>query len=281
MLNTALSSAVNFSISVAIAYLAHGLILSILTCALSSVLARAQITKRISTTSWLRHGIIISCHLRFGKFLSGTEAFCIYLRLFGAKIGQHCSIRVINPISSPELISIGDGAHLVGIQGVVLPGSVIQKDVILGALSVAPINSLLQRGSIFVVSETPVMVKNTIHSLDDRIEEMDLKYKKVLGNLAANLATTTLKVRSRYFHRTGDAGKGFLKIYDDIVGMPKHKIFSPRKNFPIIIRHNNCLSSDDDARLDLRGAAIRTFSDKNNQDASILDRQGISCLNHW
>ncbi|KAL6966383.1 hypothetical protein U1Q18_032164 [Sarracenia purpurea var. burkii] len=299
MLNTAPSSAVNFAISVAVAYLAHGLILSILTCALNSILAKAQITKRTSTTTWLRHRIIISCHLRFGKFLSGTEAFCIYLRLLGAKIGQHCSIRAINPISSPELISIGDGVHLgdfsriipgfyssngfvsgnievqdnsvVGIQGVVLPGSVIQKDVILGALSVAPINSLLQRGGIFVGSKTPVMVKNTIHSLDDRIEEMDLKYKKVLGNLAANLAATTLKVRSRYFHRIGAAGKGFLRIYDDIAGMPKHKIFSPGKNFPVIIRHSNCLSSDDDARLDPRGAAIRIFSDKNSQDTPILD----------
>ncbi|GMP88259.1 hypothetical protein CsSME_00040310 [Camellia sinensis var. sinensis] len=230
MFNTAPSSAINFALSVAIAYLAHGLILSFLTCTLNSVLAKPQITRKIDVRTWLRHRIIISCHLRFGKFLSGTEAFCIYLRLLGAKIGQHCSIRAINPISNPALISIGNGVHLgdfsriitgfyssdglfisgkievddnsvVGSQGVILPGSVIQKDVILGALSVAPINSFLQRGGVFVGSQTPVMVKNNMHSLDDRIEEMDMKYKKVLGNLAANLAATTLKVKSRYFHR--------------------------------------------------------------------------------
>ncbi|CAL5423922.1 unnamed protein product [Camellia sinensis] len=300
MFNTAPSSAINFALSVAIAYLAHGLILSFLTCTLNSVLAKPQITRKIDVRTWLRHRIIISCHLRFGKFLSGTEAFCIYLRLLGAKIGQHCSIRAINPISNPALISIGNGVHLgdfsriitgfyssdglfisgkievddnsvVGSQGVILPGSVIQKDVILGALSVAPINSFLQRGGVFVGSQTPVMVKNNMHSLDDRIEEMDMKYKKVLGNLAANLAATTLKVKSRYFHRIGAAGKGFLRIYEDIEGLPEHKIFSRGKNYSVIIRHSNCLSSDDDARKDPRGAALRIFSDENGDDTPLLD----------
>ncbi|KAL0418547.1 UNVERIFIED_CONTAM: hypothetical protein Sradi_1268200 [Sesamum radiatum] len=61
----------------------------------------------------------------------------------------------------------------------------------------------------FVGSPNPVMVKNTVQSFDDRIEEMDMKYRKVLGNLAANFAGSTLKVKSRYFHRlvllTGNA----------------------------------------------------------------------------
>lgn len=115
------------------------------------------------------------------------------------------------------------------------------------------------------------MVKNIMHSLDERIEEMDLKYKKVLGNLAANLAATTLKVRSRYFHRIGASGKGFLKLYENIGGLPEHKIFSPGKEYPKMIRHSNCLSSDDDARLDPSGAAIRIFSDENGCDSPLLD----------
>ncbi|GFZ20652.1 hypothetical protein Acr_28g0013570 [Actinidia rufa] len=299
MLNTTPSSPFNFAISVAIAYLAHGLILSFLTCTMNSVLAKTYTTTKTNIRSWLRHRIIISCHLKFGKLLSGTEAFCIYLRLLGARIGKHCSIRAINPISNPELISIGNGVHLgdfsrivpgfyssngfisgrievhensiVGSQGVILPGSVIQRDVILGALSVAPMNSFLQRGGVFVGSRTPIMVKNCMHLLDDRIEEMDTKYKKVLGNLAANLASTTLKVKSRYFHRIGAAGRGFLRIYEDIAGLPEHKIFSCGKTYPIVVRHSNCLSSDDDARLDPRGAAIRIISDENDPNTPLLD----------
>ncbi|KAJ0481123.1 hypothetical protein HanIR_Chr13g0639151 [Helianthus annuus] len=49
---------------------------------------------------------------RFAKLLSGTEAFCVYLRPLGAKIGNHCSIRAINPVSDSRLISLGAGVHL-------------------------------------------------------------------------------------------------------------------------------------------------------------------------
>ncbi|XP_068311030.1 uncharacterized protein [Pyrus communis] len=114
------------------------------------------------------------------------------------------------------------------------------------------------------------MIKNTMHSLDDRIEEMDMKYKKIVGNLAANLAATTLKVKSRYFHRIGVSGKGTLKIYDNIKGLPDHKIFCPGKSYPVIVRHSNSLSADDDARIDARGAAIRILSDETS-DSSLFD----------
>ncbi|KAK3015481.1 hypothetical protein RJ639_005786 [Escallonia herrerae] len=386
MFGSVTSSPIKFAISVSMAYLAHGLILSFLTCTLTPLLSRILEAR--------------------------TEAFYMYLRLLGAKIGQHCSIRAINPVSDPELIAIGDGVHLgdfsrivpgfyksggfvrgkigvqhnsvigsqslilpgsviendvilgalsvaptnsvlrsggvfvgcqtpvmvknimhilddrieemdtkykkvlgnlaanlaattlkvrsryfhrigaagkgllklyanipglfvhnsvIGSQSLILPGSVIENDVILGALSVAPTNSVLRSGGVFVGCQTPVMVKNIMHILDDRIEEMDTKYKKVLGNLAANLAATTLKVRSRYFHRIGAAGKGLLKLYANIPGFPDHKIFYPGKNYPVVIRHSNCLSSDDDARLDPRGAALRILSDEGESGTPLLD----------
>ncbi|CAN0891896.1 Long-chain-fatty-acid--AMP ligase FadD28 [Linum grandiflorum] len=218
-----LSSAVSFAVSLAVAYLVHGLILSILTGIVTHVLAGRESNH---LNSWLRHRLIVSCHLKFAKLLSGTEAFCVYLRILGAKIGRHCSIRAINAVSDPKLIRIGNGVHLgdfsriipgyysssgyisktvevqdnsvVGSQSIILPGAVIQNNVILGALSVAPTNSTLQRGGIYIGSQAPIMIKNTMHSLDDRIEEMDTKYKKIIGNLAASLAATTLKVKSRY-----------------------------------------------------------------------------------
>ena len=87
------SNSINFASSIAIAYLAHGMILSFLTCALTRLLDSKQETKQSHLKTWLRHRITIACHLRFAKFLSGTEAFCMYLRLLGAKVGKHCSIR--------------------------------------------------------------------------------------------------------------------------------------------------------------------------------------------
>ncbi|KAF5726792.1 hypothetical protein HS088_TW22G00474 [Tripterygium wilfordii] len=299
MFSSVLPYSANFAILLAISYLAHGLILSFFTCGLTHFLAGKQQTKQFQFKTWLCHRINIACHIRFTKLLSGTEAFCMYLRLLGAKVGKHCSIRAINPVSDPELITIGAGVHLgdfsriisgfytsrgfirgkievqdnsiVGSQSLVLPGSVIQKDVILGALSVAPVNSVLRNGGVYIGSQTPVMIKSTTHALDDRIEEMDTKYKKIVGNLAANLAATTLKVRSRYFHRIGVSGKGQLRIYDNIEGLPDHKIFHPGKSYPVIIRHSNSLSADDDARIDARGAAVRILSDENDNGSSLMD----------
>ncbi|KAJ4724177.1 AMP-dependent synthetase/ligase [Melia azedarach] len=249
-----------FAISAAIFYLFHGLILSFLTCISTQYLAGKKEEKQSHFKAWLSHRITIACHLRFAKLLSGTEAFCIYLRLLGAKVGKHCSIRAINPVSCPEKITLGDGVHLgdfsriisgyysalgfisgkvevqdnsvIGSQSLILPNSSVQKDVVLGALSVAPMHSVLQRGGIYIGSQNPIMIKNTMHALDDRIEEMDMKYKKIVGNLAANLAATTLKVQSRYFHRIGISGKGKLKIYDNIERLPDHKFFRPGKILP-------------------------------------------------
>ncbi|CAN4114036.1 unnamed protein product [Withania somnifera] len=300
IISTTSSSPIIFSISVATVYLAHGLILSFLTIFVNSFLSKNQENTHDSLRMWLKHRINIACHLRFAKLLSGTEAFCMYLRLLGAKVGKHCSIRAINAVSDPKLMSLGDGVHLgdfsriitgfysssgytsgvvevqdnsvVGSQSIVLPRSLIQKDVILGALSVAPMNSVLHSGGIYVGSQAPVMIKNTHHAMDERIEEMDMKYKKIVGNLAANLAATTLKVKTRYFHRIGVSGKGMLKIYDSIKGFPDHKIFGSGKQYPVIVRHSNSLSADDDARLDARGAALRILSDTNSDDEKpILD----------
>lgn len=287
----------SFSISVAAAYSAHGIVLTLLTCMLHHYLSGNEEESHLKM--WLRQRMIVACHLRFAKLLSGTEAFCIYLRLLGAKVGEFCSIRAINPILEPKLLSIGAGVHLgdfsriitgfyssngftrgrvdvhedcvVGSQSIVLPGAAIQKGVILGALSAAPINSVLQKGGVYIGSQSPIMIKNTMHELDERIEEMDAKYKKIVGNLAASLAVTTLKVRTRYFHRIGVSGKGVLKIYDKIEGLPSHKIFQCGKTYPIIVRHSNSLSADDDARLDARGAAVRILSDESDRPTTVLD----------
>ncbi|KAL0419628.1 UNVERIFIED_CONTAM: Long-chain-fatty-acid--AMP ligase FadD26 [Sesamum radiatum] len=174
-----------FAVSVAAAYSAHGLILILLTCLINYSLSRHEETPQAHLKTWLRHRIIVACHLRFAKLLSGTEAFCIYLRLLGAKVGKYCSIRAINPVLEPTLVSIGAGVHLgdfsriitgfyssrgftsgkievqensvVGSQSLVLPGATIQNQVILGALSSAPINSVLQKGGVYIGSQTPIM----------------------------------------------------------------------------------------------------------------------------
>ncbi|KAL1325323.1 hypothetical protein HN51_035400 [Arachis hypogaea] len=296
MLSEFPSSAIVFTISLACAYLLHGLILSILTCFFIRLL-HGQKQNHFKT--WLRNQLSLSCHLRFAKLLTGTEAFCVYLRLLGAKIGKHCSIRAINPVSNPELMAIGNGVHLgdfsriitgfhysngytcgkievqdnsvVGSQSIILPGSHVEKNVILGALSIAPMNSILHEGSMYIGSQTRVITKKPTSGLDERIEEMDMAYKKVVSNLSANLATTTMNAKARYFHRIGVSGKGYLKMYDKIDGIPMHKIFHPGKSYPILIRHSNSLSADDDARIDARGASLKILSDEPASNNALFD----------
>jgi acetyltransferase-like isoleucine patch superfamily enzyme len=279
---------VEFALFIAFAYLSYGIIVSLLTSVTNKALATRSGTKKKDMASLIQQRITIAAHLRFAKMISGTEAFCMYLRLLGAKIGRHCSIRAINPVANPQLISIGDGVHLgdfcnivpgfyskgftsaeikvqdntvVGSGSLLLPGSVLQENVILGALSVAPQGSVLLQGGVYVGAQSLTLVKNTLLTEDERIAEMDPMYKKIVGNLAANLAITTMNVKSRYFHRIGVSGRGVLRMYQDIPSLPKHKIFGAGKSFPVIVRHSNSLSADDDARLDARGAAVRILSD--------------------
>ncbi|XP_057748625.1 uncharacterized protein LOC130967675 [Arachis stenosperma] len=208
------SNPITFAISFAGAYLLHGLVLIALSSAFSHLLIMSGI-KQNQYRTWLKQQVTMSCHLRFAKLLSGTGAFCIYLRLLGAKIGKHCSIRAINPISKPELMTIGDGVHLgdfskiitgfyssngytsgkvevqhnsvVGSQSLILPGSIVQKNVILGALSVAPMNSILQEGGVYIGSQSQPVIRNTMNNSDKNIEEMDTECKENANNLATTL----------------------------------------------------------------------------------------------
>ncbi|XP_057452599.1 uncharacterized protein LOC130744429 [Lotus japonicus] len=84
MFSNITSNPIAFTILFTCAYLLHGLILISLTCALTRLLKLGQ--KQTHFKTWLRNQLTLSCHLRFAKLLSGTEAFCIYLRLLGAKI---------------------------------------------------------------------------------------------------------------------------------------------------------------------------------------------------
>ncbi|RDX99010.1 fadD28, partial [Mucuna pruriens] len=211
------SNPITFAISFTSAYLLHGFILIILTTAFTRLLKTSQNQTQFKT--WLQCQMTTSCHLRCAKLLSGTEAFCIYLRLLGAKIGKHCSIRAINPVSYPELMSIGAGVHLgdfsriitgfhsssgyvrgkievqdnsvIGSQSLILPGSLVQKNVILGALSVAPMNSTLQEGGVYIGSQSQVVLRNSLkNAYDEGTEEMDMVRKKIVAN---NLATALQK----------------------------------------------------------------------------------------
>ncbi|GJT14810.1 AMP-dependent synthetase/ligase [Tanacetum coccineum] len=147
---------------------------------------------------------------RFPRDMISSE-ICVHLGDFSRIIVGFYSI---NGLKSGK-VEVHDNA-VVGSQSILLPGSVVNNDVILGVLLVAPIHSVIKRGGVYMV-------------------------------------------KSRYSHRIGVNGKGVLNIYDDIKGLPNHKIFHLGTRYSVIVRHSNGLRSYDDARLNARGA-VRMLS---------------------
>ena len=75
-----------------------------------------------------------------------------------------------------------------GSQSLILPGSLVQKNVILGALSVAPMNSTFREGGVYIGSQSQVVIRNSVkNSYDEGKEETDMVSKIRVGNLAAAL----------------------------------------------------------------------------------------------
>ncbi|GKB84524.1 AMP-dependent synthetase/ligase [Tanacetum coccineum] len=163
--------------------------------------------------------VIMKCTCAIGQLAYGVtpDSLDEYLQM-GVHLGDFSRIIVgfysINGLKSGK-VEVHDNA-VVGSQSILLPGSVVNNDVILGVLLVAPIHSVIKRGGVYMV-------------------------------------------KSRYSHRIGVNGKGVLNIYDDIKGLPNHKIFHLGTRYSVIVRHSNGLRSYDDARLNARGA-VRMLS---------------------
>ncbi|CAM6101924.1 unnamed protein product [Calypogeia fissa] len=182
---------------------------------------------------------------------------------------------------SSTALRVGKGC-VVGAQSVVLPGVTMHDDSILGAMSVAPDTMFLQGGGVYVGGRdgnAPVMISRQPTSVDLRIEDMDDTYKQVVAKLATDISRSTIASsttngkRVRYFHQTGVAGRGTLRVLDDLPGLGPHELFSPGQCYPVIIRHSNALSSTDDRCPDAKGAALRILSPKcpDDVDLSMLD----------
>lgn len=74
--------------------------------------------------------------------------------------------------------------------------------------------------------------------------------------------------RGRPTHRRGVAGAGTMTVIDAPT-LPANGFFQPGRRFRAVVRHGN-VSNDDDAGLDIRGAAIKLV-DLANPDAPGLD----------
>lgn len=80
------SNLITFAISFASAYLLHGLILITLTSAFTPLLISNQ--KQTKFKTWLRHQMIISCHLRFASFSQEQKPSAYIYAFWVQKLGS-------------------------------------------------------------------------------------------------------------------------------------------------------------------------------------------------
>ncbi|KAG6557173.1 hypothetical protein Mapa_001100 [Marchantia paleacea] len=298
-------------ISLGLSNFTYGLTLAITSialkwCSVGKLRGQTTSTPKFTFRTWLVHAMLRFTHSKFVSLLSGTEATCIYLRCLGARIGRHASIRRVNALVDPDLLSLGERSHVgdfanmvtasplatgaisvgancvIGAQSVLMPGAILEDHSMLGAMSVATSSMRLQSGGVYVGVDSLVRIFNKnapanlkpAPEMDYRIGQMDSLYQKIVANLSASIGRTTVSVNARYFHRMGVGGKGMLRFFDDIPGLPEHDTFAPGRCFPVLLRHSNSLSGDDDARVDARGASIRILrpdgSTESDVDAAAL-----------
>ena len=113
---------------------------------------------------------------RFLNFIVYPPLKSFYLRLVGAKIGKHVFLALDDVIFDPCLIEIGDGSMIgskamilghigeenlflkktkigknciIGAQAIIMPGVVIEDNVVVGAKSLVPKNARLEKGKIY------------------------------------------------------------------------------------------------------------------------------------
>ncbi|KAJ7532295.1 hypothetical protein O6H91_14G081300 [Diphasiastrum complanatum] len=170
----------------------------------------------------------------------------------------------------------------IGGHSVLMPKSTLEDGASVAALSVAPPNSILSGGDIYVgVEESLVKVrnrslqKNSILARfpylekDVSIAEMDPSYLQAISQVVERFAATSICLRKRALHQTGIGAKGTMKILEGLHGLPNHDIFFPGRTFPVILRHSNAFSVHDDACPDVRGAGLRILESEGKE--TLLD----------
>ncbi|HBB34247.1 MAG TPA: hypothetical protein DDZ80_12875 [Cyanobacteria bacterium UBA8803] len=91
---------------------------------------------------------------------------------------------------------------------------------------------------------------------DRRIVDIEPRFQKIISNIAKVFGQVAQVKGRRATHSFGSLALGKLEVIKDI-NIPKHRIFSPGNQFPVLVRHANIKGFPDDAILDGRGATVR------------------------
>jgi hypothetical protein len=78
-------------------------------------------------------------------------------------------------------------------------------------------------------------------------KELDPRFRQMIASVAAEFVKKTPKGHARYIHYLGSAGKGTMRVLDNLPsGFPRHDILTPGATYPVTFRCSNGVSKDDD-----------------------------------
>src|SRR3990167_8853254 len=96
------------------------------------------------------------------------------------------------------------------------------------------------------------------------ITNISYEFKCIIGVMLSRFKAMTQVRQGRTFHKLATVCSGILEINQHL-DIPKHPIFVPSAQFPVIVRHANGVQ-DDDASIDNRGATLRVLYPESPQN---------------
>lgn len=105
---------------------------------------------------------------------------------------------------------------------------------------------------------------------DPRTINIEPKFQKLISNIANIFGHIAQTRGRRASHSFGISALGEMTVFPEI-SIPQHRLLTPGRKFPVVLRHANIGGSPDDAILDGRGATLRILHGDINEDLTTLN----------
>ena len=105
---------------------------------------------------------------------------------------------------------------------------------------------------------------------DPRTVDIEPRFQKLISTIAKIFGQVAQIRGRRASHSFGILALGEMTVLPEI-SIPQHRLLTPGRKFPVVLRHANIGGLPDDAILDGRGATLRILKGEVNEDLTTLN----------
>ncbi len=105
---------------------------------------------------------------------------------------------------------------------------------------------------------------------DRRTADIEPRFQKIISGIAKFFGIVAQTKGRRATHSFGTIASGTLTVLPKL-SIPAHKIFTPDKQYPVLLRHANIKGFPDDAIIDGRGATMRILQGDPHANIQTID----------